>query len=57
MSSSNTVSEQTTRTSEWKTFLFLTVCLFPILSVALVSGYGFSLWFLQMFVMGPPGHG
>ncbi|AGH80071.1 TorE protein [Psychromonas sp. CNPT3] len=41
---------------EWKTFLFLTVCLFPILSVALIGVYGFSVWFLQMFLMGPPGH-
>ncbi len=48
--------EQTTRTREWKTFLFITVCLFPILSVLLIGGYGFTVWFLQMF-MGPPGHG
>ncbi|WP_019614950.1 trimethylamine N-oxide reductase system protein TorE [Psychromonas ossibalaenae] len=57
MSEIKTESEQTTRAGEWKTFLFITVCLFPILSVMLVGGYGFSVWFLQMFMIGPPGHG
>ncbi|PMH46737.1 trimethylamine N-oxide reductase system protein TorE [Vibrio sp. 10N.286.49.B3] len=43
---------------EWKSFLFITVILFPILSVAFVGGYGFLVWALQVFVWGPPGvHG
>ena len=50
-------SEAITRSSEWKTFLMLTVVLIPLLSVLVVAGYGFTVWFLQMFVMGPPGHG
>ncbi|GAA5648214.1 MULTISPECIES: trimethylamine N-oxide reductase system protein TorE [Vibrio] len=46
------------RALEWKAFLFITVLLFPILSVAFVGGYGFIVWMLQMFVFGPPGaHG
>ena len=44
------------KSSERKTFFFLTVCLFPALTVALIGAYGFSVWFLQMFIMGPPGH-
>lgn len=50
-----TESKPTTLASEWKTFFFLTICLFPALSIMLVCAYGFSIWFLQMFVMGPPG--
>ena len=57
MLNKKTESEEITRSSEWKTFIMLTVFLFPILSVFAIGGYGFSIWFLQMFVMGPPGHG
>ncbi|MFC7368980.1 MULTISPECIES: periplasmic nitrate reductase, NapE protein [Vreelandella] len=35
-------------------FLFIVVLLFPILAVAVVGGYGFSVWIFQMFT-GPPG--
>ncbi|MCK6262874.1 trimethylamine N-oxide reductase system protein TorE [Vibrio sp. ZSDE26] len=46
------------RTMEWKSFLFITVILFPVLSVAFVGGYGFIVWMLQVFFLGPPGvHG
>lgn len=34
-------------------FLFITVVLFPILSVMIVGGYGFAVWIFQMFT-GPP---
>jgi nitrate reductase NapE len=57
MPNKTTESEEITRSTEWKTFLMLTVFLFPILSIAVIGGYGFSVWFLQMFMMGPPGHG
>lgn len=48
-----------TRTAkqEWLSFLFVTVILVPILSVAVVAGYGFVVWMLQIFVLGPPGYG
>lgn len=46
----------TSRRQEWRTFLLLTVVLIPLLSVLIVAGYGFSVWFLQM-LFGPPGHG
>ncbi len=39
---------------ETRLFIFLIVFLFPILSVALVSGYGFLVWIVQM-IFGPPG--
>ena len=35
-------------------FLFLVICLFPLLSVAIVGGYGFIVWMYQL-VAGPPG--
>lgn len=46
----------TSRRQEWRTFLVLTVVLIPLLTLLIVAGYGFSVWFLQM-LFGPPGHG
>ncbi len=40
--------------SELNTFLFLTVLLAPILSIAIVGGLGFTIWISQM-IYGPPG--
>ncbi|NZA25543.1 periplasmic nitrate reductase, NapE protein [Luteimonas sp. SJ-92] len=42
------------RRRELQVFLFLTVVLFPLLSVLLVSGFGFAVWIWQM-IFGPPG--
>ncbi|WP_120994719.1 periplasmic nitrate reductase, NapE protein [Stutzerimonas urumqiensis] len=39
---------------ESRLLVFLIVFLFPILSVALVGGYGFLVWITQM-IFGPPG--
>lgn len=39
---------------ELQAFLFITVILFPLLSVMLVGGLGFAIWISQMF-FGPPG--
>jgi len=39
---------------ETRLFVFLIVFLFPILSVLLVSSYGFAVWIIQM-IFGPPG--
>ncbi|HEX7814599.1 nitrate reductase [Dyella sp.] len=36
-------------------FLLLAAALFPILAVVIVAGFGFIVWFWQMFVSGPPG--
>lgn len=38
---------------ELKMFLFITIFLFPILSVCLVGGYGLLVWISQM-IFGPP---
>ncbi len=43
-----------TRTRELRAFLFLTVVLAPALTIALVGGYGFAVWILQL-IAGPPG--
>ncbi|WP_413111608.1 periplasmic nitrate reductase, NapE protein [Thaumasiovibrio sp. DFM-14] len=42
---------------EWQAYLFTILFLFPILSVIFVGGYGFIIWMLQVFFLGPPGHG
>ena len=39
--------------SELAAFLFLTVVLVPALAVAIVVGYGFVVWMLQILA-GPP---
>jgi nitrate reductase NapE len=38
---------------ELNAFLFITVVLFPFLSVVLIGGFGFAIWISQMF-FGPP---
>lgn len=51
------VSDKDKAKYEWRSFLFITIFLFPIISIAFVSGYGFIVWALQIFFLGPPGHG
>lgn len=41
---------------ELKIFIFITVFLAPLLSVFLVSGLGFAIWFSQILT-GPPSAG
>ena len=43
-----------TKTQELRAFLLLSVVMAPVLAVALVSGYGFLVWMVQL-VTGPPG--
>ncbi len=50
MSEQSPLSE---RSHELKLFLFLTVFLAPILSVAIVGSYGLMIW-LSQIVLGPP---
>lgn len=56
MSDVNKIESGEKRSLEWKSFLFIAVVLFPILSVAFVGGYGFIVWALQVFFFGPPVH-
>ena len=48
------MSKHVPKAKETRLFLFLVICLFPILSAAIVGGYGFIIWFLQILT-GPPG--
>jgi nitrate reductase NapE len=43
-----------TKTEEWRSFVFLSVVMAPVLAVLVVAGYGFAVWVYQMFA-GPPG--
>ncbi|NLA67008.1 MAG: hypothetical protein GX856_01955 [Gammaproteobacteria bacterium] len=45
---------QSGRRGELLLFLFITVVLFPLLSVMIVGGYGFAVWISQMLFTGPP---
>jgi len=40
---------------EWRSFLFLTAVMVPVLTVMFVGGYGFIVWMTQL-VSGPPSH-
>ena len=42
------------RTEEFRTWLFLSLIMAPILAVLIVSGFGFAVWMYQLFA-GPPG--
>ena len=44
---------QSSHSSEWLTFLFVTMVFFPGLAIAIVGGYGFIVWMLQL-INGPP---
>ncbi len=43
------------KSTELRTFLFLSVLLAPILSFIVVGGYGFLIWMSQL-LLGPPSH-
>lgn len=43
----------TTKASELKAFLFLTLLMAPLIAVAVVGTYGLLVWIYQV-VMGPP---
>ncbi len=48
------MQDEPTETDERRAFVLLVVFLAPILSVAIVGGYGFLVWMSQL-VLGPPG--
>ena len=51
---SSPAAAPSTRQEEWRSFLFFTVVMAPILAVMIVGGYGFLVWMYQL-VAGPPG--
>lgn len=52
-SSASSPAQDPGRGRELAVFVFLTVVLAPLLSVALVGAYGLSIWVWQLF-NGPP---
>ena len=42
------------RREEFRSWLFLTAIMAPVLAVAVVSGYGLIVWMVQL-IGGPPG--
>ena len=48
--------DHSTRLTEWSTFLFVTLIVFPGLAVAFVGAYGFIVWMMQL-INGPPTYG
>ena len=48
-----TPEEKQRQTEEWRTWLFFTVFMAPILAVLAVSGWGFIVWMYQL-IAGPP---
>jgi len=48
-----TPEEKQRQTEEWRTWLFFTVFMAPILAVLAVSGWGFVVWMYQLLA-GPP---
>ena len=46
--------KRSTAAEEFRSWLFLTVFMAPILAVLIVSGWGFVVWMWQLFVAGPP---
>lgn len=44
-----------TKQEEWRSFLFLTAVMAPLLAVAIVVGYGFVVWMYQLVTGDLPG--
>ncbi|WP_136679434.1 periplasmic nitrate reductase, NapE protein [Neptunomonas sp. XY-337] len=40
---------------ELQAFILIAAVAIPLLTVALIAGYGFVIWMSQLF-LGPPGH-
>ncbi|CAH0526385.1 periplasmic nitrate reductase, NapE protein [Vibrio hippocampi] len=58
MSDVKKVDDAGQHSMEWKSFFIICAVFFPLLAVAIVGGYGFIVWMLQVFFLGPPGaHG
>ncbi|AMD01414.1 MULTISPECIES: periplasmic nitrate reductase, NapE protein [Halomonas] len=54
MEDPDTLAPEERKKKELKLFLFIAILLFPILAIALVGSFGFSVWIYQTFT-GPPG--
>ncbi|MCE8026301.1 periplasmic nitrate reductase, NapE protein [Billgrantia aerodenitrificans] len=54
MEDPDTMAPEERKKKELKLFLFIAILLFPILAIAVVGSFGFSVWIYQTFT-GPPG--
>ncbi|RDB41946.1 nitrate reductase [Halomonas sp. DQ26W] len=54
MQDPNAMAPEVRKRKELKLFLFIAILLFPILAIAVVGSFGFSVWIYQTFT-GPPG--
>ncbi len=54
---SENINEEEKKKFEWHAFFFITLILFPVLSIIFIGGYGFAIWMSQLFLFGLPGHG
>ncbi len=43
-----------TKTEEFRSFLFLSVVMAPVIAGIIIAGYGFLVWMYQLLA-GPPG--
>ena len=43
-----TLDDKQRKTEEFRSWLFLTAIMAPVLAVLIVSGYGFVVWMLQL---------
>jgi nitrate reductase NapE len=48
------VNNETRKSEELRSFLFLTAVMVPVLTVITIAAYGFSVWFYQLLIGGPP---
>jgi nitrate reductase NapE len=44
------------KTEEWRTWVFFTLIMAPLVAVFIVSGFGFVVWMWQTFIAGPPSY-
>lgn len=51
----STATNPDQQSMEWRVFLFITLVLFPVLSVMFVGGWGLLVWISQM-LSGPPSY-
>ncbi len=50
------VNDAQVKSRERIAFLLLTAVVFPLVTVMIVAGYGFIVWFYQMLAGPPTGH-
>ncbi|AWI53520.1 nitrate reductase [Aquabacterium olei] len=44
-----------TKQEEWRSFLFLTAVMAPVVTIGVVAGWGFAVWIYQLITGDLPG--